>query len=191
VELGSGQEIAVNRRTASQIAKLCLSAHGAGYSLEQVPKEEIRQLDFHVKESVGAYRISDGQVTILLSFVDWRDGGNYYVVAADLLGSPLVEIHEISADRRLLTWRYKPSKRDDRNADRRRYFEEHFGELIARISVPKRKVRYWRFLTRSSCLLRSEDSPTHSSTTNRRMKEHFQRGGYSSGVISRENAVAH
>jgi hypothetical protein len=146
VESGSGQEIAVNRTTASQIAKLCLGTHGAGYSIEPVRKEEIRQFDFYAKESVGAFRVSDGQATMLLLFVDWRDGGNYYVVGADRRGSPLVEIHEISADRRLLTWRYKPSKRDDRNAERRRYFEEHFGALVARISVPKRKAELLDFL---------------------------------------------
>jgi hypothetical protein len=77
----------VNRTTASQIAKLCLGAHGAGYSIEPVRKEEIRQFDFYAKDSVGAFRVSDGQATMLLLFVDWRDGGNYYVVAADLRGS--------------------------------------------------------------------------------------------------------
>jgi hypothetical protein len=136
----------VHRSTVNQIATLCMTADGGGYTVQRVPKEDIRHFDFYAKKSVASLRVSDGQTTMLLLFVDWRDDGNYYVVAADIRGAPLVEIHEIDAEHRSLMWRYKPAKRDDRNAARRQYFQEHFGDLVARVSVPKRTDEILDFL---------------------------------------------
>lgn len=136
----------MKRATAKQIAKLCPTASGLGYTVEPISKQEIRSFDFDEKESDGAFRVSDGRTTLLLLFVDWRYGNNFYVVAADLRGSPLVEIHEATPDQRTLTWTYQPSKRDGRNAERRQQFLEHFGALTVHIAVPTNASEILEFL---------------------------------------------
>lgn len=72
--------------------------------------------------------------------IEWNEANGFYVVVfpEDRRG-PIVEIHrmEHNGERELLKWQYKPAKRDNKNRERREFFESLYGSASVLIPVPR------------------------------------------------------
>ncbi|WP_444904119.1 HNH endonuclease [Microbulbifer sp. CnH-101-E] len=93
------------------------------------------------KDFEGGFLIENPKgVNLWLLLIKWNEANGYYVVLfpEDKAG-PIAEIHSFSSDEdgEYLHWRYRPSKRDGRNDERKEYFEKYFFGLDAVISLPR------------------------------------------------------
>jgi hypothetical protein len=138
----------VDRSIAVEIRELLEGYQSSKFALPRLKENLVPEplTGFHQwadsKEFEGGFLIettSGSNIWVLL--INWNDenGNGFYVVLfpEDRAG-PIAEIHEIVEDSsgRLLKWRYKPSKRDGQNEDRKAYFERYFLSLEVFISVP-------------------------------------------------------
>ncbi|WNO08451.1 HNH endonuclease [Teredinibacter sp. KSP-S5-2] len=101
--------------------------------------------DFHQwvnsKDFEGGFLIENPKgINLWLLLIKWNEVNGYYVVLfpEDRAG-PIAEIHDFSSneDGDCLDWRYRPSKRDGRNDERKEYFEKYFFSLDVVISLPR------------------------------------------------------
>lgn len=93
------------------------------------------------KSAQGAFlfrRRSDG-LAHWLSLIEWNPAHGYYlVVFSEDRSGPLAEIHrlETSASGTTLVWKYRPTKHDEYNENRKEYFERYFSATEVVISCP-------------------------------------------------------
>lgn len=98
--------------------------------------------DFHqwadFKSHLGSFLIrkEDDKTALWFVFNQWNPNHGYYlIVFPENRKGPLIEIQK--KDDEDLKWRYKPSKRDGKNSERKEYFREYFGDVEVTVSVPK------------------------------------------------------
>lgn len=106
----------------------------------------------HMYPHLGAFLISGNRSIYWIVLIEWNnDSGNYYVLVfpEKSPGTKLAELHKVEqhADGFDLYWKYKPIKHDDMNEDRKHIFQEQFGSLEARISLPSTHVELDEFLS--------------------------------------------
>ena len=93
------------------------------------------------KEFEGGFLIENQNGSdIWLLLIKWNEGNEFYVVLfPENKQGPMAEIHEVinEEDRSFLKWRYKPSKRDGKNEERKACFSKSFSGLEVLISIPK------------------------------------------------------
>ena len=139
----------MNQHCASEVAGIIRQyAHSppdTSYSIERDiidrPLEGFKSAaDDRPCEGAFLVRRADGLARWLL-VIDWRDKREYYVVVlSDNKSLILAELREVveSGKERTLHWDYRPSRRkDDRNEERKRYFERYFGDTHAAVSIPQ------------------------------------------------------
>ncbi len=91
---------------------------------------------------LGAMRVVClGATNTLVIFVTlWRDSrpGDYYIIAFDEknVGSPLAELADETEDGQALRWRYEPRKRDGRNVERKKRFEQEVPDGFLNLALP-------------------------------------------------------
>lgn len=81
----------------------------------------------------------DDGISVICLLIDWKDSGNWYLVACDAkTHAPLCEIsHEVGAGlERQLVWKYTPTKRDGRNPERVEYFKRVMGAQQINLAIP-------------------------------------------------------
>lgn len=113
------------------------------YNIRPLKREE-HEKGFHQwvdnKDIVGIVNISIKDISYYLVFIDWRmNHENYYIVALSQNRSRvLLELHKINKeyDSLNIEWRYRPSKRDGMNEERKECFNNYYGDNIKRIEVP-------------------------------------------------------
>lgn len=92
------------------------------------------------KDILGIVNISSENTSYYLIFIDWRmSNDNYYIVVLSKdKANVLLEIHKVNEEYNSMSleWRYKPSKRDGINEERKECFKKYYGDIIARIQVP-------------------------------------------------------
>lgn len=93
------------------------------------------------KDFEGGFLLENSKgVNLWLLLIKWNEANGYYVVLfpEDKAG-PIAEIHSFSSDDdgEYLHWRYRPSKRDGKNDERKEYFEKYFFSLDVVISLPR------------------------------------------------------
>lgn len=101
--------------------------------------------DFHQwansKEFEGGFLVKNSTGSNLwLLLIKWNDAHGFYIVLfPEDKSGPIAEIHSYTTDEDgdYLHWRYKPSKRDGRNNERKEYFEKYFYSLDVVISLPR------------------------------------------------------
>ena len=139
----------MNQHCASEVAGLIRQyAHSppdTSYSIERDiidrPLEGFKSAaDDRPCEGAFLVRRADGLARWLL-VIDWRGKREYYVVVlSDNKSLILAELREVgeSGKERTLHWDYRPSRRkDDRNVERKCYFERYFGDTHAAVSIPQ------------------------------------------------------
>jgi len=103
------------------------------------------------KEFEGGFLIGNQQESnVWLLLIKWNEGNEFYVVLfPENKQGPVAEIHEIISeeDGSLLKWRYKPSKRDGKNEERKEYFSKYFLGLEVFISIPEKIDEVGDFLS--------------------------------------------
>ncbi len=105
------------------------------------------------KPCKGAFRIQDSEKNILwILFIGWkweRPEDYYITIFPDPPKGPIAEIHKIIDENNesVLYWKYSPSKHDDKNDQRRAYFNEVFLSLDVFISIPTRLDQIDDFLS--------------------------------------------
>lgn len=98
---------------------------------------------------ISADRVTRADDALILLLIEWRRGGEWYVVACSpSTHGPLAElwVEEGQNEGAVLSWRYRPSKRDGRNEDRVSYFQRVVGDVALRISIPAAEDGDDRFL---------------------------------------------
>lgn len=100
------------------------------------------------KELEGGFLIGNQNGSnIWLLLINWKDVNDefYVVLFPENKQRVIAEIHEVISeekDRSLLKWRYRPSKRDGKNEERKAYFSKYFLNLDlsleVSISVPEK-----------------------------------------------------
>jgi len=92
------------------------------------------------KEFEGGFLIENQNGSnIWLLLIKWNEVNDFYVVLfPENKQGPVAEIHEVVSEGKesLLKWRYKPSKRDGKNEERKAYFAKYFLGLEVFISIP-------------------------------------------------------
>lgn len=114
------------------------------YTIEMLNKSEYED-GFHQwvdgNDILGIAKIYDEDTSYYFVFIDWyMNRENYYIVIfSENKIKILLELHKINQEYNSLNieWRYKPSKRDGRNEERRECFIKYCGDVISRIEVPK------------------------------------------------------
>lgn len=89
------------------------------------------------RDAVGAFEFTmlDGQKYFLF-FVPWRLDERYYLVLhVQGILNALIGTAEVHG--KVVHWRYKPSKRDGRNEERKQRFVAEYGSLMASMHVPQ------------------------------------------------------
>ena len=82
-----------------------------------------------------------------LLFSNWRADEKYYMnILDDKKELYLAEFFE-QVNESEISWKYRPSKRDNRNPERRRRFEEFYGSCDVNISLPVDGISVTEFLT--------------------------------------------
>ncbi len=98
--------------------------------------------------SADRVRHSDGTGLYFL-LIDWKKNDEWYcVIYPEDKAGPLAEIWEIEGDgsSKRLTWKYKPTKQDDRNSERRNIFEKLVGSTSVEIRLPREPALVQNFL---------------------------------------------
>ena len=119
----------MDRDTATQISKLIRlhSVELRSFRLEETLKTPL--VGFHDfadnKDCVGAYRIASESTALYVLLIQWNPDQKhpeqfYLIVYRSDRRGPVYEIREISEKR--LIWKYQPTKRDGRNAERKEKF---------------------------------------------------------------------
>ncbi|MBX2890305.1 MAG: HNH endonuclease [Saprospiraceae bacterium] len=74
--------------------------------------------------------------------------GYYLVVFPEKKSGPMIEIRNLenTSASKFFTWRYKPSKRDKNNEERKRIFEKYSLDLNVSISFPEKSYEVQAFL---------------------------------------------
>lgn len=139
----------MDKKDARNIARI-LEAYGNGAAddpriVERLSAEPLQGFhhwaDGH--DLAGGFLVeSAGWPSLWLLLIDWNESsqnGFYAVLFPRDKSGPVAEIHQASRHPGgdTLTWRYRPSKKDGRNADRKAYFEKHFGSLEVTLSLPR------------------------------------------------------
>lgn len=173
----------MHKSDATEIARLLAKC-------EQVDGIRIRRIrgssqvrDFHhwadSRWAVAIDRLERNGTVLLLLLIDWWDDGEYYaVVFPEDRKGPLIEIHrlgDVGADR-VLRWRYKPTKRDGRNAERRSRFIELAGSTEVALFFPVDVVSLGGFLNDLFDLVSKRRSADTLSTTDDQVEDRFPEG---------------
>lgn len=127
--------------------------HEVSYNVRILSEDEYKG-GFHQwvdgKEILGIAQISDEYNSYYFIFIDWwMNNDNYYIVILSKNKvSTLIEFHKINKEYNSmnLEWRYKPSKRDGKNEERRACFKKYCGDIISRIEVPNNEDDVEEFL---------------------------------------------
>ena len=94
------------------------------------------------KEFEGGFLIENQNGSdIWLLLIKWHDEKDFYIVLfPENKQGPVAEIHKVvnEGNESLLKWRYKPSKRDGKNENRKEYFSKYFLALEVFISIPEK-----------------------------------------------------
>lgn len=137
----------MKRTTASQIAdhlQRRAAKPSSGFRIRRIRKS--KPLDgFHDwadgKPLLAADHIErDDGVSLVCLVIDWQQSGEWYIVAcSDKTHAPQAEIWRETTSSNVISleWRYKPAKRDGRNAERTQYFRAHVGDITMDLSVPE------------------------------------------------------
>ena len=130
---------------------------------EALPPEPLK--NFHqwadAKPFVGGYLIrNEWGENLWVLLVSWNDTNGYYLVLfPEDKSGPIAEIHEHSVNKSgdSLAWRYKPTKRDGLNEQRKEYFEKYFRSVEVVISIPNSVDEVSEFLTELLSLAESRE----------------------------------
>ncbi|KYG65581.1 hypothetical protein AZI86_00430 [Bdellovibrio bacteriovorus] len=108
------------------------------------------------KPLMGAVKVTSGNQIFHILFIEWREDGNYYLVAytGKKIG-PLFEIHEVENGK--LIWNYAPKKRDVWNSDRISKFSEKMGSDNVFFEIPKSTNELPKFLRQFGDLILTRD----------------------------------
>ena len=167
----------MNQETAKDLCKLLLKNFNGTNLIkihEKINREPLK--NFHSwandKPLEGGLLIEDSYGTKLwILIIKWRDNDDYYIVIYpdDHNTSPVAELHTVKSkdNKLLLTWNYCPSKRDGRNEERKKYFNDHFLGCDVLISLPTDQSEAEEFLMELASLVHnrlkadelSEDAP--------------------------------
>lgn len=92
------------------------------------------------KPVVSAFDVSKpGDERYYFLFIDWHRNDNYYlVIYAHDKSTTIAELNKtVEEDGDVfLSWTYNPLKRDGKNAIRKAYFKQTFGETTMKIALP-------------------------------------------------------
>ena len=92
------------------------------------------------QECIGGFLIKNANnEKIWILFVDWRNENNYYIIVyTEKSRGPNLELHKIINDDgyNTLVWKYRPSKGDRRNEERKEYFVRYYNSTEVCISTP-------------------------------------------------------
>lgn len=91
------------------------------------------QRDYHH----GIYNIYNDYVNYSIQLTDWRYQDDYYVMVFDNNQKSTATIELKDETRNILTWRYKPCKRDGRNIQRKEIFARQYPDCIVDFIIPK------------------------------------------------------
>ena len=94
-------------------------------------------------------RRSNGKRFWLL-LIEWNEAYGFYVVVfPENQKGPILEIHRVEhgAARELLSWSYKPVKRDNKNQQRKEFFASLYGSTSVLIPVPTSPTETEDFLS--------------------------------------------
>lgn len=92
------------------------------------------------KDVLGIINVSKNNDSYYFVFIDWWCDGNYYLILYNEDKSKtLLELHKVKEEYDCLNieWRYRPTKRDDLNNERKECFAKYYGDVVKRIEVPK------------------------------------------------------
>jgi hypothetical protein len=102
------------------------------------------------KTLISVHRVerSDGSVLHVLLGDLYHDGNYYCVLYPRDRSTPVAQVHQYDRlpDGPVLSWRYQPRKRDNRNTERRSSFERLMGDTLVRIDAPSTVGDVERFL---------------------------------------------
>jgi predicted HNH restriction endonuclease len=101
--------------------------------------------DFHqwadYKSIVGGFKIiNQRNETYNILLIDWREENNYYfVIFSKNRAMVIAELHELVEikDEDYLFWRYKPTKQDGRNDERKKIFSKYMQTVEVLIKIPQ------------------------------------------------------
>ncbi len=88
-------------------------------------------------------------INVWLLIVEWSSKNGFYVVLfPEDKSGPIAEIHTVikEGNESVLKWKYSPSKRDGKNAERKDYFDKYFFDLNVLISIPSSGAEVSDFL---------------------------------------------
>ena len=133
----------MDRTQAAEIVKVIEAAMGGAQELTIKRMELVNGmvLGFHTnidgRDTVGAieFTMLDGRKYFLF-FVPWRLDERYYLVL-HVQGIKEALIGTTEVQEKVVHWRYKPSKRDGRNGERKQRFVEEYGSLMVSMHVPQ------------------------------------------------------
>ena len=146
----------MDRRIAKQIHDLIddyrKNKHAAPAILEKLGTEPLNGFHQWADSKVieGGFLIENPNGSnIWLLLIEWNEKNDFYVVLfPESKAKPVAEIHDIVNEGKsiLLKWRYRPSKRDGKNEERKTYFNKYFLSLEVIISIPIKVVEVSDFL---------------------------------------------
>lgn len=124
------------------------------YMLEKVLIEGEKIFNFHEwangKPYEGAFLIrNEYGDAYWIALINWNSKiGFYLIVFPEKRNGPMIEIHTLEnvEDFKVFKWRYKPSKRDKNNEERKRIFEKYSLDLNVSISFPEKPYEVQSFL---------------------------------------------
>lgn len=95
----------------------------------------------NTKKTLAGFEVfrPSSQTGYFLLFIDWHRKGNYYlVIYAHDKSTTLAEMQKIEEIDGIsfLAWRYNPLKRDGKNAERKAYFKQMFGNATVQLKLP-------------------------------------------------------
>lgn len=124
------------------------------YIIEKEKFDDGRMKNFHhmadgeLYEGAFLIRNEYGQAYWLV-LIQWNSKIGYYVIVyPEKRTGPMIEIHKLvhEENSKSFKWRYKPSKRDPNNENRKHIFEKYYLDVNVVISFPEKPFEVLGFL---------------------------------------------
>jgi hypothetical protein len=176
----------MKRTTASRIADHLqhrAATNSSGFNIRRI-RQRKPLVGFHDwadrKPLLAADHIErDDGVSLYCLLIDWQRSGEWYLVACSpRTHAPQAEIwrQTTTGDVLSLEWKYKPAKRDGRNAERTQYFRTHVGEITMALSVPDPTDDVSRFVEDLFALVDNREKADDLSEDEPDVREEFPEG---------------
>ena len=85
----------------------------------------------------GIYRLYNKEVDYSVQLTDWRGQNDYYIMVFDNFQKNNASLEIKNVNGRQFVWRYKPCKRDGKNASRKYIFAKKYPDGIVDFSIPE------------------------------------------------------